>query len=80
MVPSTIDGLIREVVVEYNNATEKVFRTTPRAVWSVATLFKEEDLDLTQKLSTASREATKAHLMRAAIAPPAPCEADGWSQ
>jgi hypothetical protein len=73
-VPATIDGLIREVVVEYKNASEKVFRTTRRAARSVATLFKEEDLDLTQKLSAASREATKALLMRT------PMEADGWSQ
>jgi hypothetical protein len=52
-VPATIDGLIREVVVEYKNASEKVFRTTRRSARSVATLFKEEDLDLTQKLSAA---------------------------
>jgi hypothetical protein len=79
-VPATIDGLIREVVVEYKNASEKVFRTTRRAARSVATLFKEEDLDLTQKLSAASREATKALLMRTPVAAPAPMEADGWSQ
>jgi hypothetical protein len=30
-VPETIDGLIREVVVEYKNASEKVFRMTPRS-------------------------------------------------
>jgi len=79
-VPATIDGLIREVVVEYKNASEKVFRMTRRAARSVATLFKEEDLDLTQKLSAASREATKALLMRTPVAAPAPMEADGWSQ
>jgi hypothetical protein len=55
-VPATIDSLICEVVVEYKNASEKVFRTTRCAARSVATLFKEEDLDLTQKLSAASRE------------------------
>jgi hypothetical protein len=69
-VPSTIDGLIREVVVEYKNVTEKMFRTTRRAAQSVATLFKEEDLDLTQMLRAASREATKAYMMRATVAPP----------
>ena len=79
-VPATIDGIIREVVVEYKNASEKVFRTTRRAARSVATLFKEEDLDLTQKLSAASREATKALLMRTPVAAPVPTEADGWSQ
>jgi hypothetical protein len=77
-VPATIDGLIHEIVVEYKNATEKVFRTR-RAARSVAILFKEEDLDLTQKLSAASREATKALLMRAPVAAPVPMEADGWS-
>jgi hypothetical protein len=77
---ATIDGLIREVVVEYKNASEKVFRTTRRAARSVATLFKEEDLDLTQKLSAASREATKALLMRTPVAAPAPTEADSWFQ
>jgi hypothetical protein len=66
--------------MEYKNATEKMFRTTHRAAWFVATLFKEEDLALTQKLSAASREAAKALLMRAAVVPPAPSEADGWSQ
>ncbi len=79
-VPVTVDGLIREVVVEYKNASEKVFRTTPHTARSVATLFKEEDLDLTQKLSAASREATKALLMRTPVAAPARTEADGWSQ
>ena len=78
-VPSKADGLVREVVIEYMNATERVFRTTRRAARSVAVLFKEDDLDLTQKLSAASREATKAHLMRLAAAPPAPVEADGWT-
>ncbi len=79
-MPATVDSLIREVVVEYKNASEKVFRTTRRAARSVATLSKEEDLDLTQKLSAASREATKALLMRTPVAAPAPTEADGWSQ
>ncbi len=79
-VPATIDGLIREVVLEYKNASKKVFRATRRAARSVASLFKEEDLDLTQKLSAASREATKALLMRTPVAAPAPMEADGWSQ
>ncbi len=31
MVPLTVDGLIREVVIEYENATEKVFRMTRHA-------------------------------------------------
>jgi hypothetical protein len=35
-LPSTTDGLICEVVVEYKNATEKVFRTTHPASRSVA--------------------------------------------
>ena len=78
-VPSQADGLTREVVIEYMNATEKVFRTTRRATRSIAVLFKEDDLDLTQKLSAASREATKSHLMRSAAAPPAPVEVDGWT-
>jgi hypothetical protein len=76
----TINDLIREVVVEYKNASEKVFRTTRCTARSVAILFKEEDLDLTQKLSAASRKATKALLMRTPVAAPAPTEADGWSQ
>jgi hypothetical protein len=78
MVPATIDGLIHEVVVEYKNTSEKVFRTR-RAARSVATLSKEEDLDLTQKLSAASREATKELLMREPVAAHVPMEADGWS-
>jgi hypothetical protein len=79
-VTGTIDGPMCEVIVEYKNASEKVYRTTRSAARSVATLFKEEDLDLTQKLSAASREATKALLMRTPVAAPAPMEADGWSQ
>jgi hypothetical protein len=70
-VPATIDSLIHEVVVDYKNASKKVFRMTRRAARSVATLFKEEDLDLIQKLIAVSREATKALLMRGALAPPA---------
>jgi hypothetical protein len=59
------DGKVREVVIEYKNLNEKVFRTTNRAARSVAVLHKEEDLDLMQELCAASREATKARLVNA---------------
>jgi hypothetical protein len=61
--------------MDYKNATVKVFRTTRRAARSVATLFKEEDLDLTQKLSTAWREATKSALDESGRC--APCSEQG---
>jgi hypothetical protein len=41
MVPLTVDNLIREVVVEYENATEKLFRMTCRAAWFITTLFSK---------------------------------------
>jgi hypothetical protein len=56
------DGKIRTVNIEYKNHNEQVTRNTCRAVRSVAVLFSEGDLDLTQKLSAASREATKEYL------------------
>ncbi len=59
------DGKVREVVIEYKNLNEKVFRTTNRAARSVAVLHKEEDLDLMQELCAASGEATKARLVSA---------------
>ena len=59
------DGKVREIVIEYKNPNEKVFRTTNRAARSVAVLHREEDLDLMQELCAASREATKARLVSA---------------
>jgi len=54
---SEADGEVREVAIQYKNATENKFRVTHRAARSVAVLHREEDLDLMQELNAAAREA-----------------------
>lgn len=54
---SDSDGQVREVQIEYKNASENTFRYTHRAARSVAVLFSEEDLDLIQGLNEAARAA-----------------------
>ena len=51
------DGLVRTLEIEYRNATEKVFRTTRRAVRSVAVVHEEGELELVEQLNAASRDA-----------------------
>ena len=51
--------LFRSAVIEYKHKDEKVYRTTNRAMRTVAVLHREGDLELTQQLSAASREADR---------------------
>ena len=59
---SAADGKVREVEVEYKNASEEVWRSTHRAARAVAVLHREEDLEVLQGLNAAAREADKAHV------------------
>ena len=56
---SAADGRVREVEVEYRNASEKTWRSTHRAARAVAVLHREEDLEVLQGLNAAAREADK---------------------
>jgi hypothetical protein len=60
--PSSKDGVVRDVTIEYKNASESKFRQTHRAARSVAVLHKEGDIEFTVKLAKASREASCAFL------------------
>jgi len=62
--PSTMDGKVRDVTIEYKNPTEKVTRTTHRAARAVAVLHREEDLDLMQELNQAARMAESEYMAR----------------
>ena len=59
---SAADGKVREVQVEYKNASEKVWRSTHRAARAVAVLHKEEDLEVLQGLNAAARAADQVHV------------------
>ena len=59
---STADGQVREVEVEYKNASEKSWQSTHRAARAVAVLHREEDLEVLQGLNAAARDADKAHV------------------
>jgi len=48
------DGITRTVTIEYKNSNERVFRSTTRAVRSLAIVHSEEDLDVVQRLEAAS--------------------------
>ena len=57
MKKSTADGQVREVEVEYKNASEKSWQSLHRAARAVAVLHKEEDLEVLQGLNAAARDA-----------------------
>ena len=48
------DGMTRTVVIQYKNANERVFRTTTRAVRSVAIVHSEGELDCVQQVEAAA--------------------------
>ncbi len=59
-VPSRVDGKVRQVKIEYKNASEfrnnkAPTRTTNRAARSIARLAKEGELGLMQELAAAAR-------------------------
>lgn len=56
---SQVDGEVREVTIQYKNASENKFRETNRAARSVAVLHREDDLDLMQELNSAARSAER---------------------
>jgi hypothetical protein len=63
-VPSRVDGKVRQVKIEYKNASEfknskAQTRTTNRAARSVAGLAKEGELGLMQELAAAARLAAR---------------------
>jgi len=66
-IPSKTDGRVRQVKLEYSNASEwrdgkkpqSPLRTTNRAARSVAKLYSEDEVDLMQNLASAAREAAK---------------------
>ena len=60
LIPSAADGIVRSVVIEYRNATEKTFRETKRSIRKVAILYREGDLGLIETLNEAAREADRA--------------------
>lgn len=51
------DGLSRVAVLEYKNVNEVKFRTTERALSSVAILHRDSNLDVIQELNRSAREA-----------------------
>ena len=48
------DGITRTVVIQYKNANERVFRTTTRAVRSLAVVHSEGELDIVQQVEAAA--------------------------
>jgi hypothetical protein len=56
------DGITRTVVIEYKNNNERVFRTTTRAVRSLAVVHSEGELDIVQQVEAASRAADEVSL------------------
>ena len=54
------DGLVRKLILEYKNANEKVFRTTDRNPRQTAILHRESEVELTQQLNIAAKEANLA--------------------
>ena len=53
---SEVDNLIREVTIKYKNHNEKKFRTTVRAVRSVAILLKHDEITIEEMLDRASKD------------------------
>ena len=59
-----IDGVLRSVTIEYQNATEKVRRRTRRSLRKVAVLFSEDEISLTERLNNAAKAAAKHQLLQ----------------
>ena len=51
------DGVTRTVTIQYKNSNERIFRSTTRAVRSLAIVHSEGDLDVVQQAEAASVEA-----------------------
>ena len=58
------DGKARIVHIEYRNAEESVFRTTKRAVRTVAKVHREHELDIVQGLNQAVKAANVSYFIR----------------
>ena len=59
----SVDGITRTATLEYKNDGEKVFRTTVRALDSVAVIHREDQLDSIQELNKAAKEANISFIM-----------------
>ena len=59
----SVDGITRTATLEYKNDGEKVFRTTIRALGSVAVIHREDQLDLIQELNKSAKEANISFIM-----------------
>ena len=57
------DGISRSAVIEYRNDGETDFRTTHRALSSVAIIFSETDIDFVQEMNRAAKQANIAFIM-----------------
>ena len=51
------DGVVRQVEIQYKNASESVFRKTWRSVRKIAKVHSEDDIDLVTKLNDAAKQA-----------------------
>ena len=57
------DGISRSALIEYRNDGESDFRTTRRALSSVAIIFSETDLDFVQEMNRAAKQANIAFIL-----------------
>ena len=57
------DGIARSALIEYRNDGESDFRTTRRALSSVAIIFSETDLDFVQEMNRAAKQANIAFIL-----------------
>ena len=56
---STSDGIVRVVIIEYQNSGEQVFRLTRRSVRKIAIVYKEDQLELIDELNQAAKASDK---------------------
>ena len=56
-VKESDDGIVRQVEIQYKNASESVFRKTWRSVRKIAIVHSEDDIDLITKLNDAAKQA-----------------------
>lgn len=59
MEKSHKDEKVRAVTIEYKVNSETKFRVTRRAVRTIAVLFGEDDIELSQELNAAARDAER---------------------
>ena len=57
------DNICRDIIIEYKNENEKDFRSTNRAIRSVAKVHSEDQLDIIQTLNQAVKKTEKSYYL-----------------